>query len=75
VSRGGHPLHLLIRPPARAVTFGQTRSLVGILEEARFVDTTVTLGTGDVIVLYADGVTEARDQRDDFTVKTASRRS
>jgi phosphoserine phosphatase RsbU/P len=66
VSCGGHPLPFLIRPLADPVTFGQPGSLVGVLEEPRFLDITVTLGMGDVIVLHTDGVAEARNQRGDL---------
>jgi phosphoserine phosphatase RsbU/P len=66
VSCGGHPLPFLIRRPGPPVTFGQPGSLVGVLDEPRFFDTTVTLGTGDVIVLYTDGVPEARSQTGEF---------
>jgi sigma-B regulation protein RsbU (phosphoserine phosphatase) len=40
--------------------------LVGVLDEPRFFDTAVTLGTGDVIVVYTDGVPEARNQAGEF---------
>jgi sigma-B regulation protein RsbU (phosphoserine phosphatase) len=63
VSCGGHPLPFLIRPAAPPVTFGQPGSLVGVLDDPRFFDTTVKLGAGDVIVLHTDGVTEARNQK------------
>lgn len=66
VSCGGHPLPFLIRPPAPAVIFGQPGSLVGVLDQPRFFDTTVRLGAGDVIVTHTDGVTEARNQNGDL---------
>jgi phosphoserine phosphatase RsbU/P len=66
VSCGGHPLPFLIRPPAPAVTIGSPGSLVGPLDAPRFSDTAVELGTGDVIVMYTDGVTEARNPMGEF---------
>jgi phosphoserine phosphatase RsbU/P len=63
MSCGGHPLPFLIRPPAAPVAFGKPGSLVGVLDEPRFSDTTVKLGTGDLIVMHTDGVTEARNQK------------
>ena len=61
VSCGGHPLPLIIRPSTSPVTFGTPGSLVGIHHEVHFSDTSVTLGSGDLVVFYTDGVTEARD--------------
>jgi sigma-B regulation protein RsbU (phosphoserine phosphatase) len=66
VSSGGHPLPFLIRPPAAPVTFGQPGPLVGVLDWPRFSNTTVKLEPGDLIVVYTDGVTEARDQNGDL---------
>ncbi len=66
VSCGGHPLPLLIRPPGAAITFGRPGSLVGVLNEPRFSDTTIELNPGDVIVVYTDGVTEARSPHGEF---------
>jgi phosphoserine phosphatase RsbU/P len=66
VSCGGHPLPFLIRSEDPPITFGRPGSLVGVLTQPRFFDTTVTLGTGDMIVLYTDGVPEARNGRGEF---------
>jgi phosphoserine phosphatase RsbU/P len=66
VSCGGHPLPFLIRPPRPPVTFGRMGSLVGVLEAPRFSDTTIELQLGDVIVMYTDGVTEARSKGGEF---------
>ena len=66
VSCGGHPLPFLIRPSAPPVIVGRPGSLVGVLHEPRFSDTTVKLGAGDVIVMHTDGVTEARNQTGEF---------
>ena len=35
---------------------------VGVWEEARFADAEITLGAGDSLLLYTDGITEAVDQ-------------
>jgi phosphoserine phosphatase RsbU/P len=66
VSCGGHPLPFLIRPPRPPVTFGRMGSLVGVLEAPGFSDTTIELQLGDVIVMYTDGVTEARSKGGEF---------
>jgi sigma-B regulation protein RsbU (phosphoserine phosphatase) len=39
---------------------------VGVLDWPRFSNTTVKLEPGDLIVVYTDGVTEARDQNGDL---------
>jgi sigma-B regulation protein RsbU (phosphoserine phosphatase) len=62
VSCGGHPLPFLVRPPAAPVTFGQAGPLVGVLDWPRFSNTALRLEPNDQIVVYTDGVTEARDQ-------------
>lgn len=61
VSSGGH--HLPLRRPAgdREVhTIGVTGTILGMLDTPRLTDTTTILLPGDVVVLYTDGVTEAR---------------
>ncbi|WP_037155951.1 MULTISPECIES: PP2C family protein-serine/threonine phosphatase [Nocardiaceae] len=61
MASGGHPPPLVIRADGSAhyvlMTGGQ---LVGILRNARFVSATVTLDAGDTLMLYTDGLTEAR---------------
>ncbi|WP_415973643.1 SpoIIE family protein phosphatase [Rhodococcus sp. 077-4] len=61
MASGGHPPPLVMRADGSAhyvhMTGGQ---LVGILRNARFVPATVTLGPGDTLMLYTDGLTEAR---------------
>lgn len=61
LASGGHPPALLF--PAS----GQPRYLhtsggqgVGIIRKPRFVSTTVHLGPGDTLMMYTDGLTEAR---------------
>ena len=58
---GGHPPALLLRADgtaeAQELAGGQ---LVGVLPNARFTARTVTLGPGDTLLFYTDGITEAR---------------
>ena len=58
---GGHPPSLLIRADGTAsfvhLPGGQ---LVGVLPNARFVTAEVHLAPGDALLLYTDGLTEAR---------------
>jgi sigma-B regulation protein RsbU (phosphoserine phosphatase) len=61
LASGGHPPALLIRADGTAdyqPTPGGT--VVGILPDAPFVTRTVPLGPGDTLLLYTDGLTEAR---------------
>ncbi len=66
ISSGGHPPPLLVRradAPEHLVVPGQ---LIGILADAHFTDHEVQLEPGDTLLLYTDGVTEARDERGDL---------
>jgi sigma-B regulation protein RsbU (phosphoserine phosphatase) len=60
---GGHPPALLLRADGTAdyqdTPGGQ---LVGILPNARFATVTRRLGPGDTLLLYTDGLTEARTE-------------
>jgi sigma-B regulation protein RsbU (phosphoserine phosphatase) len=61
IASGGHPPALLVRADGTAEyqpTTGGT--LIGVLPEARIVTRTVPLAPGDTLVLYSDGLTEAR---------------
>lgn len=59
VCSGGHPLPLLVRD-GKATDAGGPGSLLGVLADAAFQETVVALQPGDALVLYTDGVTEAR---------------
>ena len=61
-SSGGHPPSALLRPGPKAVEWlGPTGPLLGALADAVFGEETVTLSEGDIVLLYTDGVTEARN--------------
>lgn len=61
---GGHPPALLLRADGSA-DFVPTPGgqLVGVLPDAEFTTATVDLGPGDTLLLYTDGLTEARTPR------------
>ncbi|GGQ69269.1 PP2C family protein-serine/threonine phosphatase [Streptomyces pilosus] len=61
LASGGHPPALVIRVDGRVETL-DTRGgmLVGALPAARFVPARTTLRPGDTLLLYTDGLTEAR---------------
>ncbi|QNE22726.1 SpoIIE family protein phosphatase [Kribbella qitaiheensis] len=58
---GGHPPPLLIRADGSCeFLFSEDGTLIGILPSSQFPLTDVTLGPGDMLLLYTDGLTEAR---------------
>jgi len=61
LASGGHPPAALLRADG-TVTFQHTTggTLVGILPEIKVVTRTVRLAPGDTLILYTDGLTEAR---------------
>src|SRR5215210_1787905 len=65
---GGHPLPLLLRDagagaPARIEDLGVPHLLFGAVRGASYRAATTTLAPGESLVLYTDGVTEARAPR------------
>lgn len=70
---GGHPPPLLIRADGSCeYLLSQDGTLIGILPASQFPQTDVTLEPGDMLLLYTDGLTEARvDGRRDLYGATA----
>lgn len=67
VASGGHPLPVRSRRGRNGLdTVGAPGSMLGMLEEARVTDVVVDLVAGDVLVLYTDGITEARRDNEFF---------
>jgi len=64
ICSGGHPLALVHRADGRVQTFGQPGSLLGILPDPDLHDSRTLLRPGDSMVLFTDGVTEARGHVD-----------
>lgn len=60
VSAGGHELPLRLAADGRLDVIGSAGTILGMIEASRLSETTVPLAPGDVVVLYTDGVTEAR---------------
>ncbi len=64
LSAGGHPAPLVLRSNGRVDEVAVHGGIVGVLPEVRFQQTTVTLGPGETLLLYSDGLTEARAHAD-----------
>ena len=57
----GHPQPMLRRRDGSVLPVGCCGPPLGIVPDATWSETTLDLGPGDTLVLYTDGVTEARD--------------
>lgn len=67
LARGGHPLPLLRRADGTVEAVEAPGALLGCLEEPGLKDVRFRLAPGDLLLLYSDGVTEARAGVTDFT--------
>jgi serine phosphatase RsbU (regulator of sigma subunit) len=63
---GGHHLPIRRRPGGTFETIGHTGTILGMLDAPGLTDASTLLAPGDVVVLYTDGVTEARYQGEFF---------
>jgi len=55
-ARAGHPYPILIRPGEQPKQLEVRGSLLGIFEQAEYLDSTVQLQPGDKLLLYSDGI-------------------
>jgi GAF domain-containing protein len=60
LARGGHPPALLVRADGSVETLCPAGPLLGIMDEIRFAESGFALEPGDTLVLFSDGVIEAR---------------
>ncbi|MFJ2738399.1 PP2C family protein-serine/threonine phosphatase [Streptomyces sp. NPDC087440] len=60
VSSAGHPRPLVRRADGRVETVPVSGMLLGVLASAQYTTTELRLGRGDSLVLFTDGLTEAR---------------
>ncbi len=58
-SSAGHNPAILVRASGETELLSETGLVLGILKMASYQDSTVSLGEGDMLVLYSDGITEA----------------
>jgi serine phosphatase RsbU (regulator of sigma subunit) len=61
IACGGHPLLFLVKADGTVTTFGQPGTLLGAFAEPKLLEESIDLHPGDAVVLYTDGVTEARN--------------
>jgi sigma-B regulation protein RsbU (phosphoserine phosphatase) len=64
VGTGGHPRPLLVRSGRPPTEVGGAGPLVGVRDDPVFQDEGLTLGPGDTLVMYTDGITESRGASD-----------
>jgi PAS domain-containing protein len=60
VACGGHPAPRVLRSTGLVEELGSIGTVVGLLERIEVSDRTARLAPGDALVLYTDGLTEAR---------------
>ena len=60
ISSAGHPLPVLITADGDVAEIGAAGSLVGVLTHPQLDDERHVLSVGDTLLMYTDGVTEAR---------------
>ena len=60
ISSAGHPLALVRRSDGRVEAVGRPGTLLGLFPDLDLHDTRLVLRAGDAMVMYTDGVTEAR---------------
>ena len=60
VSCAGHPAPLLVRPDGPVEEVGCSGRVLGVFDDAELGDSSLRLMPGEALVLYTDGVTEAR---------------
>jgi serine phosphatase RsbU (regulator of sigma subunit) len=63
VALGGHPLPLVLRRDGKVDSIGKPGTLLGALPDPVLADVEATLGIGDSLILYTDGVLDVGDRR------------
>jgi PAS domain S-box-containing protein len=66
VCRGGHSAPILLRTDGSICQIGHPGRAIGVFDDANLTEQKARLGPGDVLVLYTDGVTEARSSNGAF---------
>jgi PAS domain S-box-containing protein len=66
VCRGGHSAPILIRTDGGIYQIGHPGRAIGVFDDANLTEQKARLGPGDALVLYTDGVNEARSPNGAF---------
>ena len=66
MSSAGHPLPLLLGADGQVNRVGSHGQAIGIVELPELTDATFAPSPGDTIVLFTDGVTDARGRGETF---------
>lgn len=66
ISSGGHPAPLLLDADGPESAMTEVGPLIGVIEDAHFPETHLTLAPGQGLLLYTDGVPDARRGSDFF---------
>jgi PAS domain S-box-containing protein len=66
VSRGGHPPPFMLRTDGSIYKIGQPGHVIGVFDKAKLAEQEARLAPGDALVLYTDGVVEARSPEGTF---------
>jgi PAS domain S-box-containing protein len=59
IALAGHPPPLLIRPDGDVEQVGHSGTILGVVDPVEIRETEITLGAGETLLLYTDGVIEA----------------
>ena len=65
IAAAGHPLPILVAGGATRVV-GRSSLMLGVASGASIVEETVAVGSGDTLILYTDGVPDAKGREDRF---------
>ncbi|HEX4718921.1 MAG TPA: SpoIIE family protein phosphatase [Thermoleophilaceae bacterium] len=60
LASGGHPAPFVLRSAGSVEPVAEHGPLIGVVPDAEYVSTQVTLAVGDKLVLYTDGLADAR---------------
>ena len=66
VASAGHPPPLVLRADGAVERIGETGLIIGVDLDARYEEVRIELGRDDTLVLYTDGILEARRGRESF---------
>ena len=66
VSSAGHPSPLILRSDGQITALDKVGGILGLFDDVDIVFEEVSLNAGDLLVLYTDGVLEARDRSGEF---------